>query len=84
MPILSTYHADIPNVVVEGESGFLVPERDAEALAEKLLYLIEHHEDWGEMGLSGRKHVEAKHNIQLEIDNVESKYRSLLEIYHSP
>ena len=46
MPVLSTYHADIPEVVRDGESGYLVPERDVEALAEKLDKLINEPETW--------------------------------------
>lgn len=80
MPVLSTYHADIPNIVLEGKTGFLVPERDAEALAEKLLYLIQHHEDWEKIGEAGRRHIEAKHNIHLEIDTLESRFLNLLEL----
>lgn len=83
MPVLSTYHADIPNVVAENRSGFLVPERNAEALAEKLVYLIEHHEIWGEMGEAGRKYVEGKHNIHFEIDRLESRYINLLSKFTS-
>ncbi|MDY7021423.1 MAG: glycosyltransferase, partial [Cyanobacteriota bacterium] len=36
LPAISTYHGGIPELVEDGVSGFLVPERDAEALAEKL------------------------------------------------
>ena len=39
-------------------SGFLVPQRDEEALAEKLSYLIEHPDVRSEMGQAGRRHVE--------------------------
>jgi colanic acid/amylovoran biosynthesis glycosyltransferase len=78
LPVLSTYHADIPNVVLAGESGFLVPERNAEALAERLLYLLQHHKEWGKMGQVGRRYVEAKHNVHLEIARLESRYLSLM------
>ena len=33
---MSTYHGGIPELVEDGKSGFLVPERDADALADKL------------------------------------------------
>ncbi|MFQ5787591.1 MAG: glycosyltransferase, partial [Thermodesulfobacteriota bacterium] len=50
LPIVSTHHTGIPEVVSDGKSGFLVPERDEDALVEKLQYLIEHPELWPEMG----------------------------------
>jgi len=61
LPIISTYHTGIPEVVVNGKSGFLVPEKDVDALAERLEYLIEHPKIWAEMGRAGRKFVEEKY-----------------------
>ncbi len=63
LPIISTYHTGIPEVVVDGKSGFLVPEKNVDALAEKLEYLIEHPEIWPNMGQYGRKFVEEHYDI---------------------
>ncbi len=79
LPIVSTYHADIPEVVPDGESGFLVPERDTEALAERIVHLIKHPDIWSEIGIAGRKHVEWNHNIYLETQKLESLYTDLVE-----
>src|SRR5262245_54886603 len=57
MPVVSTWHADIPEIVKDGENGFLVPERDAKALAERLEYLLQHSETWETMGKAGREHI---------------------------
>jgi len=58
LPLVSTLHNGIPEGVLDGESGFLVPEGDADALAEKLDYLFRHPELWPEMGRKGRQFVE--------------------------
>jgi len=79
LPILSTYHADIPEVVLDGTSGFLVPEKDIDALAEKLLLLLEHPELRRKMGLAGREHVEKNYNIFHEAGKLEQVYCELLE-----
>lgn len=63
IPVVTTQHSGIPELVRDGESGFLVPERDADALAEKLAYLIEHPETWSRMGIKGRSQVEQHYNI---------------------
>jgi len=78
MPIVSTYHCDIPNVTVPGRSALLVPERDSEALAQALRSLLEHSERWEEMGRAGREHVERFHDIDKEAPALESKYLRLL------
>ena len=59
LPILSSRHADIPEVVVDNVSGYLAPERDVEALSEKLVQLLAHPEQWDEMGQAGRAHMES-------------------------
>ncbi len=58
LPVIGTLHGGIPELVEDGVSGFLVPERDEKAIAQKIIYLIEHPEIWQKMGLSGRKTVE--------------------------
>lgn len=63
LPVISTFHAGIPEQVKNNKSGFLVPERDVNALAERLEYLIEHPKIWPEMGKEGRKFVEENYDI---------------------
>jgi colanic acid/amylovoran biosynthesis glycosyltransferase len=78
MPIVSTFHCDIPEVVVDGASGFLVPEKDINALAERLEYLITNPELWESMGRAGRSHIEKNFNIELQAARLEEHYDSLL------
>jgi colanic acid/amylovoran biosynthesis glycosyltransferase len=63
MPVISTFHGGIPELIEDGVSGFLVPERDADAIAEKLSDLIAHPEIWEQMGHAGRKRVEEKYDM---------------------
>jgi len=63
MPVVAFDHCDISQVVQNGKSGFLVPEKDVTALAEKINYLIEHPEIWPNFARWGRKVVEEKYNI---------------------
>ena len=78
VPVVSSLHADIPEVVLDGTSGFLVPERDSAAIADRLEYLIAHQEIWAAMGNDGRKHIELNYNISKEIVKLESVYNNLL------
>ena len=79
LPIISTYHTGIPEVVIDGKSGFLVHEKDVDALAEKLEYLIKHPEIWPEMGRYGRKHVEEKYDIKKLNQQLVKIYQNLIE-----
>jgi colanic acid/amylovoran biosynthesis glycosyltransferase len=80
LPVLSTMHADIPNVVVPGESALLAPERDAETLSDHLCTLLGEPECWGKMGMSGRAFIEKYHNIDIEVGSLENHYYSLAGI----
>jgi len=78
LPIISTLHSGIPELVQDGVSGFLVPERDVDALSEKLIYLIEHPEICPEMGRAGRAYVEANYDINKLNDRLVEIYQELL------
>lgn len=80
LPIVSTLHSGIPELVEDGVSGFLVPERDVDALADKLSYLIEHPELWSEMGQAGRAFVEEHYNIDKLNDRLVEIYQNLTGI----
>ncbi|KST69930.1 glycosyltransferase [Mastigocoleus testarum] len=77
LPVVSTFHGGIPELVKDGVSGFLVPEKDETAIAEKLIYLIEHPEIWSSMGSSGREYVEAHYDINNLNDELERIYHQV-------
>ncbi len=76
LPVLSTLHSGIPEVVLNGESGFLVPEADVDALSERLSYLLEHPQFWCGIGSRGRKHVEDFYDINKLNDQLISLYEN--------
>ncbi|BAB76900.1 colanic acid biosynthesis glycosyltransferase WcaL [Anabaena sp. FACHB-709] len=79
LPVISTRHGGIPELVTDGVSGFLVPERDAEAIAHKLTYLIEHPELWEEMGKAGRGRVAEKYDMNKLNDELVEIYQQMLK-----
>ncbi len=79
LPVISTHHSGIPEIVQDGKSGFLVPERDVNALTEKLIYLIEHPEIWSNMGRAGRAYVEKHYDINRLNDKLVEIYQRLLK-----
>ncbi len=74
MPILSTNHCDISEVVIDGQSGYLVPERNVDVLTEKLEFLVSNPSVWEEMGQKGRKHIEKNYNITSQVERLEEIY----------
>lgn len=78
IPVISSYHADIPNVVVPGQSALLSAERDVEGIAANLLLLLEDQSLWAKMGQAGRDFVQTRHDIKKEVVLLEDKYAGLL------
>ena len=56
-PVVATSVGGIPDLVVEGETGFLVPPRDAEALREAIQKLIDDPALRARMGAAGRERI---------------------------
>jgi colanic acid/amylovoran biosynthesis glycosyltransferase len=54
---VSTIHAGVPEIVLDGQSGLLVPENDPRALANAIRQLVRDHETWPALGAAGRAHV---------------------------
>jgi colanic acid/amylovoran biosynthesis glycosyltransferase len=79
LPVLSTHHAGIPELVKDGISGFLVPERDPDALADKMEYLIEHQSLRARMGRAGRVFIEHHHDIKKLNDQLVFMFQKLWE-----
>jgi len=79
LPVISTVHAGIPELVEDGVSGFLVPERDVEALADRLQHLVDHPETWAALGRAGRRRIEAEFDIARLNDELLVLYKGLLE-----
>ncbi len=82
LPVISTFHNGIPEGVLDGKSGFLVPERDVDALAERLEYLLQHPGIWSDMGRTGRDFVGQYYNVDKLNDQLVEIYRNLLESPH--
>lgn len=78
MPVVSTSHCDIPEVVQYGMDDWLVPERDVDGLVKRLEWLINHHIEWNGFLKIGRRHVEAEFNALEQGKHLSSLYLGLL------
>lgn len=64
LPVITTAHSGNPGAIEDGVTGFAVPERDVDALVERLRFLIENQQLWPEMGRAGRRFVEERFDLQ--------------------
>jgi colanic acid/amylovoran biosynthesis glycosyltransferase len=78
LPVISTLHGGIPELVEDGVSGFLVKERDVDSLAERLAYLVDHPETWSKMGSEGRACIEKDYDMNKLNDHLVDLYEKTL------
>jgi len=84
LPVVSTLHNGIPDGVLNGQSGFLVPEKDIESLADVIKKLILMPASWQQMGKIGREFVNTKYRMEvltLQIVRLYKKFPSNLKNY---
>lgn len=77
VPVVSTRHGGIPELVEDGVSGVLVPERDPEALAAQLAELAAHPERRAELAAAGRVRVERDYDIERLNDRLVTLFAGL-------
>ncbi|HSB92413.1 MAG TPA: glycosyltransferase family 4 protein [Flavitalea sp.] len=75
LPIISTPEGGIPDVVDNGITGFLVPQKDPDALADKIELLIKKPELRERMGNAGRHRYQA----YFTQDIFESKFSTIIK-----
>lgn len=79
LPVVSTRHGGIPELVEDGVSGLLAPERDSDALADRLAFLIGNPEACAEMGRRGRASVVARYDAPVAHARLLAVYSSAIE-----
>lgn len=78
LPVISTQHSGIPELIEDGKSGFIVPERDAGAIAGKIFYLIKNRSVWKDLSINGRKMIENKFDTDKQNHYLDKIYSTLV------
>ncbi len=76
IPVIASSIGGIPETLSRDNSAFLVPQKDVDAIAEKIEFLVENPAIRAQSGKSGRKFVEENYDIK-------SLNKRLLNIYES-
>ena len=78
LPVVATRHNGFPDTVLDGETGYLVEERDVRGMGERIAWLAAHPERWMEMGARARKHIETHMNLSLQVRKATALYSELV------
>jgi colanic acid/amylovoran biosynthesis glycosyltransferase len=77
LPVIGTRHGGIPEIVENEVTGFLVPERNVDALADRLVQLIDSPELCREFGRAGRRKMEREYDLFKQVQKLEAHYDTL-------
>jgi glycosyltransferase involved in cell wall biosynthesis len=77
-PVIATRISGSTDVVIDGETGFLVNPGDVMEMAEKIVYLLTNPVEAKSMGNRGKRRVEDYFNIRITTQRIEDIYSGLL------
>jgi colanic acid/amylovoran biosynthesis glycosyltransferase len=77
MPVVSTTHCDIPEVLDYGEDGWLAQERDVSGLTFIIRQWLAHTDRWPELLARARAHIEVGYDVVKQGQRLAQIYRSL-------
>lgn len=79
MPIISTKHCDIPEIISHRITGLLSEERDAYGIVRNLLFLLNHPEEWKSMVTAARNKVAREFNAAVQGILLANIYQEVIE-----
>lgn len=79
MPVVSTYHSDIPEMVSDGVTGYLAQENDVVSLTDCLQKLLNNPGVLKEFSKNSRAHVEKHFSSSQQTAQLEVLYQSLIQ-----
>lgn len=79
MPIISTWHCDIPQVVLHGYNGYLADEKNVAQIVSYFEDLINNPNKIEQFGYNGRKHVEKVFDVRKQAQRLGSFYKKIAD-----
>jgi glycosyltransferase involved in cell wall biosynthesis len=77
VPVVSTVHGGIPELVIHGSTGLLAPERDAQGLADAISLLLADDELWQKFHRAGPENVEQRFDLRRQTALLEDIYKGV-------
>jgi glycosyltransferase involved in cell wall biosynthesis len=72
LPVISTFHAGIPDVVVHGKTGLLCEEHDVETMSKHMLQVLDDVSFAKQLGQAGKKYIKQNFSIEQHINNLQN------------
>jgi glycosyltransferase involved in cell wall biosynthesis len=77
-PAVCTAAGGIPEMIDDGETGYLVPPKDPQQLATRLVELLSNPHTARRMGLAGRNRVEAEFSLDRSVELAQRAFEDVV------
>ena len=77
--IVATDAEAIPEIIKDGETGYICPIDDYNGIADKIGWLLKHKKQRIEFGEKGRKRVKSQFDIEIITKKIEDLYKNMME-----
>lgn len=74
VPVVSTSVGGVPELVVDGVTGYLLPKGDSDGLAKSVLQLLENDDERKRLGIASRERIENKFSFSKRVRKLEKYY----------
>ena len=78
IPAIGTWHGGIHEIIEDGKTGFLIPERNVPELIKKMKLFIEQPELIKTFGAASRKKMEKDYNLFSQVKKLEAFYEEAI------
>ena len=78
MAVVSTRHSDIPEIVLDGSTGYIAEENNLESLRFCIQKIFDNPQEILELGKKGRERVEKEFNVKIQTEKLEELYTELI------
>lgn len=81
IPMIGSSHAGIPELIIDGETGLLTDEKDADGIARAIVRMYKNPELVSRISRNGREKVVKDHNIHTIALKTEALYHKVIKSY---
>ena len=79
LPVIATDVGGTSEAIIDGKTGFLVPPKNQEAIAEKITYLIEHPDVARRLGQNAKVSVREKFSVESMVNQTNQLFESMIQ-----
>jgi glycosyltransferase involved in cell wall biosynthesis len=77
-PVVATAVGGTPEIIEDQKTGYLVPPADPAALADKILYALQHSEESRKMAWAGFNLLQTKFSLEIQTQKLQNLYRQVV------